>query len=378
MSTSPGHLKSCADPSRPITQPTLVVRAGRARRNLLRMLEKAQRAGVRLRPHFKTHQSPDIGEWFRQSGVSAITVSSLGMAADFADHGWQDILVAFPANPRQADEIRALAGRIQLGLLIENLAALDAVGRLSAPLDIWIEVDDGSGRTGISWQRPADVFALAWRVQDYPHLRLRGLLTHAGRCYRAGSPDEIRQVYIETLGRMRQARHYLFEHHLQMLEISVGDTPGCTLSPDLGPQGGRPDEIRPGNFIFYDLQQLALGVCAENEIALAVACPVIALHPERGEAVLYGGAVHFSLDRVVSSPWFERGETVYGLLALETPEGWGDHIPGGRLARLSQEHGVAILPPHVLSSLHIGDLLYVLPAHSCLAVSALPEYRIIE
>jgi len=74
-----------------IVKPTLLLDEQRAVQNIERMVEKAGKNGVLLRPHFKTHQSAEIGEWFRSRGVHAITVSSVDMAEYFIDHGWKDI-----------------------------------------------------------------------------------------------------------------------------------------------------------------------------------------------------------------------------------------------------------------------------------------------
>ena len=81
-----------------IARPTLLLDKARALRNIARIAEKTRRDGVRFRPHFKTHQSAEIGEWIRAHGVEAICVSSVEMAAFFADHGWRDIAIAFPVN----------------------------------------------------------------------------------------------------------------------------------------------------------------------------------------------------------------------------------------------------------------------------------------
>ena len=79
-----------------IKKPTLLLNANQTRKNIQWMVQKAGAEDIRLRPHFKTHQSAVIGEWFREAGVTAITVSSVDMAAYFADHGWKDITIAFP------------------------------------------------------------------------------------------------------------------------------------------------------------------------------------------------------------------------------------------------------------------------------------------
>ena len=75
------------------------------------MAYRVRQNQVRFRPHFKTHQSAAIGEWFRAEGVAAITTSSVEMATYFAEQGWNDITIAFPANVREIDQINRLPCR---------------------------------------------------------------------------------------------------------------------------------------------------------------------------------------------------------------------------------------------------------------------------
>ena len=72
-----------------IDQPALLLDDDIARRNIDRMVVKAARNQVIFRPHFKTHQSAEIGEWFREKGIEKITVSSVEMAEYFANNGWR-------------------------------------------------------------------------------------------------------------------------------------------------------------------------------------------------------------------------------------------------------------------------------------------------
>lgn len=102
-----------------IEKPTLLIDPDRVKQNIQRMCQKAKEQNIRFRPHFKTHQSAEIGEWFRQEGVTAITVSSLDMGRYFADHGWLDITLAFPVNIRQVLGIASLAQQIHLEILVE-------------------------------------------------------------------------------------------------------------------------------------------------------------------------------------------------------------------------------------------------------------------
>ena len=73
-----------------IRKPTLFLDEVKCRANIRMMSEKAKANGVIFRPHFKTHQSVEIGNWFREEGTQAITVSSVGMAGYFAKAGWRD------------------------------------------------------------------------------------------------------------------------------------------------------------------------------------------------------------------------------------------------------------------------------------------------
>ena len=103
-------------------KPTLYVIKERVIENIRRMADKAEKSGVLLRPHFKTHQSIEIGRLFSQEGIRAITVSSPQMAEIFASDGWRDITIAVPLNPNCADaieqqgEILIWAGRPQEGM----------------------------------------------------------------------------------------------------------------------------------------------------------------------------------------------------------------------------------------------------------------------
>ncbi len=349
-----------------ILKPTLILNEPVARQNLHRMASRARDANVSFRPHFKTHQSLEIGEWFRTEGVTAITVSSLDMAEYFASGGWSNILLAFPVNLRQIAALDSLAASVRLGLLVESVEVVKALAaRLFHPVDIWIKIDTGTGRTGLSWQDITTAQRVIAAISTNPVLRLQGLLTHAGATYSTSSPAQAAETHRLSTARLAELRQSLSSSGAPPLLLSVGDTPGCSLLSNFAPA----DEIRPGNFIFYDTQQLKTGSCTWNQIAVALACPVVALHPERCEAVVYGGAIHLSKDYTEID-----GLRQYGLVCLPFEEGWNQPLKGAYVARLSQEHGVLHLPMPDLANLRIGDLVFILPAHSCLTVQAMGAY----
>jgi D-serine deaminase-like pyridoxal phosphate-dependent protein len=353
-----------------ISKPTLLLDEAAARANIQRMASKARAAGVTFRPHFKTHQSSEIGEWFRQEGVQAITVSSLDMAEYFAAAGWDDITLALSANIRQIAQMDELAQRVRLGLLVESRETVATLAAgLRHPVDLWIKIDTGTGRTGSAWDQPAAAIAIAEQIAASPLLRLRGLLTHAGNTYAAPNPTAAAATFITSTERINHTRAALHAAGLGPLLVSVGDTPGCSALERFDGV----DEIRPGNFVFYDAQQYQAGACAFEDVAVALACPVIALHPERGEAVLYGGAVHLSKDTFA---W--QDGRAYALVALPAGQRWGAPLPNCALTRLSQEHGILSLPPDQLAALHVGDLVCLIPAHSCLTAQVMGRYQTLD
>jgi len=349
-----------------ISKPTLLLDETITRRNIARMAAKARHSGVRFRPHFKTHQSAEIGEWFREEGVTAITVSSVDMALYFAQHGWDDILIAFPVNLRQLNEINQLAGQVGLHLLLESAEAAE---RLSAGLHhdvhVWLKIDVGYHRTGLDWQDRATVTAVAQTVHNLPRLQLAGLLTHAGYGYKEGGPAEAQAVYRQMVTRMNAVRDSLRAAGLETA-VSIGDTPTGSLVDTF--EGV--DEIRPGNFVFYDVMQVEIGACQPEDIAVAVACPIVAKHPSRREIVVYGGAIHLSKERLVT----RDGQVNYGRIALPSASGWQILPPESCVKTMSQEHGIIRADEALFTQAQIGDLLLILPVHSCLTANLLKRY----
>ena len=349
-----------------IKKPTLLLNEESALRNLLNINQKILSQTIRFRPHFKTHQSTDIGGWFRKIGIDAITVSSLEMAHYFAQDGWKDILVAFPVNILQIEEIIDLSNQIQLSLLFEEKDTISFLDKhLKSPVNGWIKIDTGANRCGLKPSQFDEIEELAGKINNSKHVLLKGLLTHAGHSYKAHNAKEVNFVYTKSIGEMNEIRQTLHNKGFHHLEISVGDTPSAKLVDDFGSI----DEMRPGNFLFYDVQQFVAGVCNFEEIAVCVACPVVSVHSHQNEVVIYGGAIHFSKDTHL----WNNGVQAFGLVTLPEKDKWGNEILG-YVRSLSQEHGVVMFPNGIPQGITAGSILCVHPAHSCLTVQAMRQY----
>lgn len=354
-----------------IGKPTLVLDKQRAMKNIERMANKAQRSKVRFRPHFKTHQSAQIGEWFRNFGVESITVSSVEMAGYFANHGWRDITIAFPVNIREIENINELREKIRLNLLVESKETVAFLNsHLKSKHEVWIKIDVGYYRTGIMWNQVDEIHELARQIQKSKRMVLKGILTHAGHTYHARSTAEVATIYHDSVGKMNEVRNQLPGERLADIEISIGDSPSCSIVDDFT----RVDEIRPGNFVFYDIMQLSIGSCDDGDMAVALACPVVAKHRERNEIVIYGGAVHLSKEFVVD----REGRKVFGYAAIPTANGWSRLIQNTYVSALSQEHGIIRTGSEFFDTIRIGDVIFILPVHSCLTANLMGEYVTID
>jgi D-serine deaminase-like pyridoxal phosphate-dependent protein len=354
-----------------ISKPALLLDKNRVLKNIEKMVNKAKTAGVIFRPHFKTHQSAEIGNWFRDFEVTAITVSSLDMAMYFAKHGWSDITVAFIVNTPEIDKDNELAGKIKLNLLVDSELALSNLNRnLKHRVGMWVKIDTGYHRTGVGWDDYDTLHSLAKKIKASPLLDFRGLLTHAGHSYRSKSLDEIRKIHEETISRMLSARNHLKDVGIETCEISVGDTPTCSIVDDFTGV----DEIRPGNFVFYDLMQEKLGSCTENEIAVAVACPVVGKYKDRNQIAIYGGAVHLSNAYLLD----ENGRQVFGYLTNLQDESFGSINKNAPVVSLTQEHGVVSVDDELFKNIDVADIVFVYPVHSCLTCNLYKEYHSLQ
>ncbi len=349
-----------------ITRPTLLIDERRCRSNISRMAAKARRNQVNFRPHFKTHQSHTVGRWFREEGVTACTVSSVRMASYFAEDGWTDITLAFPLNPREAAEINRLASKIRLNLLVVSADGLKSLlADLKHTVNCFVEMDCGYHRTGVDVSDSQLMEEILQVIESSPLLEFAGLLTHAGHSYACRSGIEILTVHQQTTQLMKKAGVRLRAKYPDLV-LSVGDTPTCSMATDFSDV----QEIRPGNFVFYDIMQRGIGSCSDDQIAIALACPVVATYPSRGEIVVHGGGVHLAKDFLRQ----EDGSMIYGQVVRMTGSGWQLPATSMMVKSLSQEHGIIRATAEECQSFHPGDLLGILPVHSCMTADVMGEY----
>jgi D-serine deaminase-like pyridoxal phosphate-dependent protein len=353
-----------------IIRPALVVDKEICLRNIERMVQKAKKYNLRFRPHFKTHQSTEIGDWFRLYEVNAITVSSVQMAEYFARHGWNDITIAFPLNILEISNINRLAAKIKLNVLVENKEAATVLAKsINNPVGVYLKIDTGANRTGIEPSKTKLMDAILEIFSENKKITFKGFLTHNGHTYSARSTNEIFSRHFDSLLKLRLLKQR-YQTDFTDIEVSIGDTPSCTLCTNFTGV----DEIRPGNFVFFDLTQQSLGVCDFDDIAVRMVCPVVAKHASRNEVVIYGGAIHLSQDSLLNID----GKPFFGRIIINQ-EGEKKRLsPRNYVSRLSQEHGILKVSQKNFNLFQVGDLVEIVPIHSCLTANLTRKYLTTE
>lgn len=353
-----------------IVDPTFLINEALCRANIRAMAEKARQNGLCFRPHFKTHQSVEVASWFREE-TSTITVSSLRMAEFFINAGWDDLTLAFPVNVRALETIQKLTSAAKVHLLVESCEVLDTLeAGLQKETKVFIKIDLGYGRTGIPANKLTAIDQLVHRFTQCKTLKFAGFLSHAGHSYDARSHEALAAIHEASIARLSVLKERYSGDYPDLM-LSLGDTPTCSVMDDFSGV----DEMRPGNFVFFDLMQSLIGSCRPEQIAVAMACPVVAVHPERNEVIIHGGGVHFSKE-FLDDPIHGRH---YGQVAEASQEEdqWGAPIPGAHLKKLSQEHGTIVADDAFIESLQIGDLVKILPVHSCMTANLMRHATLI-
>ncbi|MBW3564119.1 MAG: alanine racemase [Acidobacteria bacterium] len=348
--------------------PAFLVDRERVANNCERMRKRATEWGVTLRPHVKTHKTIEGARMQLGAPSGPITVSTLAEAEFFASEGFTDITWAVPVVPAKIGRaIRIGKGIERLSLVIDHadmVRELEAAGRREAyTIPVFIEIDCGDHRTGI--EPGEEAVALARRVADASNLEFRGLLTHAGHSYQAKGGGEIHSITEQEHRSVRAMADELIAEGIDVPVVSAGSTPTTTV----GLHNGGVTEIRPGNYVFFDAFQAALGSCTLDHCAVSVLATVIGCYPGRSSIVIDAGAIALSKDR---GAVHLGGDPGYGIVCDEE----GRVLEELHLHTLSQEHGE--IATESAGSFAIGTKVRIIPNHSCLTAAQFEIYEIVE
>ena len=349
--------------------PCVLVDRARAERNIERMQAAANARQLRLRPHAKTHKSPDMAGRQIARGAIGICCAKLGEAEVFAEAGMSDIRLPYPLHPVNADRVLRLLDRVRLSFIVDDLEVArlwsEAMVRAARAVDVLVKVDVGFHRCGID-PHAASAPDMIAAVARLPGLRFRGLLSHAGHAYGATSAEEASEIAATEARLLTTLAARVRERGVVVDEISVGATPTARFS---ALQDGI-TELRPGNYVYFDRTQVALGSAAWDDCALTVLARVVS-RPAPDRLILDSGSKTLTNDQargIGSHPG-------YGVIlaTIDTP------VPDASLVieRLSEEHAT-VRATTGRSPLRTGDLVRIVPNHSCVVSNLVDEAWLVD
>jgi D-serine deaminase-like pyridoxal phosphate-dependent protein len=351
--------------------PQVLIDHTRAVNNIARVQALASEAGVRLRPHAKTHKSPTVARWQLDAGAVGIACAKIGEAEVFADAGVRDIRLPYPVNPVNASRLLALMDRTAISIIVDHADVArgwsEAMTRTGHTLDVLIKVDVGFHRCGIDPH--ADPLGFIQTTASLAGLKLRGLLSHAGHAYHAASEDGLRTIARDEAALLADLRARASASGIALDEISVGATP--TLRFSAGQEGVT--ELRPGNYVYFDRTQVALGAASLDDCALTVLATVVSKHA--GRIVLDCGSKTLTNDQARGiSPAAGYGAVLAGESdALDYAREIDETLT---IERLSEEHATVRVTG--ATRLEPGDRVRVVPNHSCVVSNLVDVVRLVD
>lgn len=343
----------------------------RVRKNAARVSEIALRNGVNLRPHIKTHKCVEVAKIQTAKHNGALTTSTLAEVHAFAKKGFSDFTYAVPIeHGKFAEVIEIVNSGMNLNVLTddaETVADLNAAAKTAdAKINVFVKIDSGYHRVGVA-PDSTEAIEIPRKIADSSNLNFAGILTHAGHSYHANSVAEIAEIGGQERDIMVNLAENLRSQSVEVPCVSIGSTPTINHIDHL--RGI--DEVRPGNYIFFDAFQATLGSCSFADCALTILTAVTHRSFEQQKIIVDAGAIALSKDR--GAVEFDASCGYGRVLDLEGKE------LGLRVDSLSQEHGtIKIEDEELLKKLKVGSRVRILTNHSCLSAAQHTHYNILE
>ncbi len=345
-----------------IPTPSLLIVESILKKNLNAMQEVANRNKVTLRPHTKTHRTPELARRQIECGSNGITVATTGEAECMFFSGITDIFIA--NEIAEAEKLMRLKRIIALGcdlkIGVDNPAHISLAQSVFSGSDnilkILIEIDVGDGRAGIQDFKQA--LLIAKLIEDSVNLQLTGVFSHEGHSYSATTIEECVKISQESHLKTVDIAHGLRSNGIEVGTVSVGSTPSMLTSPiEKGIS-----EIRPGTYPLMDASQAAV-IGSFDSCAASVLSTVIS-KPVKGRVVLNAGA------KAITGQIVREGITRNsGFGYLKDYGVWGTSF--------FDEH-IVVEDDEFYQRVNIGDKVEIIPNHICPAVNLYDSFYLIR
>jgi D-serine deaminase-like pyridoxal phosphate-dependent protein len=333
-----------------IDTPALVVDLDVMERNLCRVADYTRQHALRLRPHTKTHKSTRIGKRQLQLGAAGLTVAKVSEAEVMLGAESPDLLVAYPVIGRtKVERLAAIARKTRVTVSLDSALAArelsDTARAAQITFGVLAETDVGLGRVGVDPGR--QLVQLAECIEKLRNLRFEGITFYPGQVKDLGETGlrefaKVGELLRSILGDFRKAG-------LEPKIVSGGSTPTLFRSHEM--EGL--NEIRPGTYVFNDVNTVRSGACSLEDCAASILATVVST-ARPGQMIVDGGSKTFSSDRLANP--------------AEVTFGYVREAPAARFHKMNEEHGY-IDVTEAGRQFSIGDRVRIIPNHICVAVN---------
>jgi D-serine deaminase-like pyridoxal phosphate-dependent protein len=333
------------DKTRNIPTPALVIDGAAVRRNIERLAGYAAHVGLEVRPHTKTHKLRSLARMQLDAGAIGLTAAKVSEAAAISD-AEQDVLLAYPPiGPERARRLAELARDRTVRAVVDSMTGIEMISEAASSqkttVGLLVELDVGMGRMGVP--TPEATLPLAQAIDCAPHVHLDGIMVYPGHIWEKVEQQEAPLAAVNEL--LAETIALWAKQGLAATIVSGGSTPTAYQSHVVM----HLTEIRPGTYVFNDMNTVHGGFCTMEDCAARVHATVIS-DAVLGQVVIDAGSKTLSSDRC--------------LPAMESGFGRIVELDGARITRLSEEHGQVDVrecpsPPRV------GERLTVIPNHIC-------------
>ena len=324
-----------------VDTPALILDLNAFERNLKCLQNAVSRAGVRLRPHAKSHKCPEIALRQIQAGAVGICCQKVSEAAVFVDAGVPDIFITNQVvGEKKVAHALDLATRARIGVLVDDEDQISAFARASAErqvsIDVYLEIDVGMGRCGVvSIERAV---AMAQQIDAAPYLNFMGLQCYHGSAQHYRLPEERQQAIAAVCAKAAAAKAAIEDVGIRVERISGAGTGSVMLESN----SKLFNEVQAGSYILMDRDYATNQRDPDDlpfEHALFVKTAILS-HPTANRAVVDAGLKASSVDSGMPVVW-QRSDAKY--------------------IKASDEHGVLELTAN--STLKLGDYVMLVPGH---------------
>ncbi|NIJ21982.1 D-serine deaminase-like pyridoxal phosphate-dependent protein [Sphingomonas naasensis] len=336
-------------PRRDLATPALIVDRAALTRNIAAMAAFAEAQGVALRPHAKTHKSGEIARRQIAAGAAGICCAKLAEAEALAADGVANIHLTSPVvTPAAIERLAALSRRIALSVVIDHPDNARAIGAAAGGLTVFIDVDPGSHRTGVT--SAAAAVALARAIAATGTLVLGGVQFYCGSHQHIQSLAERRAAIVERTDYLRGVLDALGDAGFAVPIVTGGGTGTFAIDASLGLF----TELQVGSYIFLDREYVDCELAGPRfEPALFVDATVVSANTP-GMVTIDAGLKAFATDAGVP------------VVLAGAPDGSGyaftgdEHgaLRGDGLPQLGAR--VSLMPPHCDPTVNLYDRYFVL------------------